>query len=51
MELDAIENADTRKELEQSIDWLSSAGICRVWATDLVIAIYLIGLREKNEIY
>lgn len=49
MELDAIKNNPTRKILEDAIDTFVAYGICREWATDLVIAIYLIGLREKNE--
>lgn len=48
MELDAIENDTSRKELRQAIEWLSGYGVCREWAADLVIAMYLIGLREKE---
>lgn len=49
MELDAIENAHTRETLEAAVDKLAAYGICREWATDLVMMVYLRGFREKNE--
>jgi hypothetical protein len=49
MELDAIENTPTREAFEAAVDKLAGYGICREWATDLVMMVYLRGLREKNE--
>ena len=49
MELDAIENDSTREILEAAVDKLAGYGICREWATDLIIMVYLRGLIEKNE--
>lgn len=48
MELDAIENNPTRETLEDAVDKLAGYGICREWATDLVMMVYLRGLRERE---
>lgn len=48
MELDAVENLDSREKLEQAVDKLSECGMCRAWAIDLVMAVYLIGLGEEE---
>ena len=48
MELDAIENTDSVAKLSEAIDKLSECGICRAWAIDLVMMVYLVGLREEE---
>lgn len=48
MELDAVENLNSREKLEQAVERLSASGICRAWAIDLVMMVYLVGLREEE---
>jgi hypothetical protein len=48
MELDAVENLDSREKLGQAVDKLSECGICRAWAIDLIMMVYLMGLREEE---
>lgn len=48
MELDAIENTDSVAKLSEAVDKLSECGICRAWAIDLVMMVYLVGLKEKE---
>lgn len=48
MEFDAVENLDSREKLEQAVERLSKCGICRAWAIDLVMMVYLMGLREEE---
>lgn len=48
MELDAIDNLDSREKLGQAVDKLSESGMCRAWAIDLVMMVYLVGLREEE---
>lgn len=48
MELDAVENINSREKLGQAVDKLSECGMCRAWAIDLIMMIYLIGLKEEE---
>lgn len=48
MELDAVENLDSVAKLSEAVDKLSECGICRAWAIDLVMMVYLVGLREEE---
>ena len=48
MELDAVENLESREALDKAIDELTSCGECREWAIDFVMMVYLIGLREEE---
>ena len=49
MEFDGIESNSTRTALQSAVDELVAYGICREWVTDLVIAVYLIGIMENKE--
>ena len=48
MELDAVENNYTRDVLQIAIDELVELGVPENWAADLVMMVYLIGLREDE---
>jgi len=48
MELDTVDTLDSREKLEQAVEKLSECGICRAWAIDLVMMVYLAGLRDKE---
>jgi len=49
VELDAIENNNARGRLQFVVDELAAQGICRKWAADLVMMVYLHGLRNRDE--